>query len=72
METTQPNIAAMKANPGAFFASPAEILVDGRLSAAQKRALLDAWERDGSGPKGPGGVSPTELARVRRRLDTRA
>jgi hypothetical protein len=61
-------------DPAGSFAEPEDILGDERLTAEQKRRLLEQWERDAvnlsvAETEGMAGGEENRLTRVRRALD---
>jgi hypothetical protein len=47
---TPPNFAAeARANPTRFYKRPQDVVSDGRLTRAEKLAILEAWELEARG-----------------------
>jgi len=73
--TSQIEIEKAVAQPGAVFKTPEAVLVDSRLSDAEKRRVLESWERDArelsvAEEENMGGGEPDMLARVLEALAT--
>ena len=63
-------VADLLNDPSAHFASPGNVMDDGRLSDKQKRRVLDAWETDArllavASEEGMAGGEPTRIDQVK-------
>lgn len=67
--TAQSEVEKAVAQPRKAYATPEEVLSDGQLSAAEKRRILESWERDArelavAEEENMGGGEPNMLDRV--------
>jgi hypothetical protein len=66
---TEPPMKELVASPTTHFDKPADILADPKLSDAQKKKILDAWEEDArrlsvATEEGMTGGEPSRIAEV--------